>query len=176
MKTFRINYFSLYHHGDTSSDVTSCFPSCSHLGTADAQWSLFSSAQCSYVRIITETPLGAGVVLKTVFTAFSCVPPPLHLKASNVALKRDGPENWASYSSFFFIHIKIHKSFWVGRSPTDEQVTCRRGIPPSKNGLSVITKRYGIRHYILYKETQGRWGNCVRHVMHQGWIKPCRPS
>lgn len=76
VKTFRINYFSLYHHGDTSSDVTSCFPSCSHLGTADAQWSLFSSAQCSYVRIITETPLGAGVVLKTVFTAFSCVPPP----------------------------------------------------------------------------------------------------
>ena len=104
---------------------------------------------------MTETPLGAGVVLKTVFTAFSCAPP-LYLKASNVALKRDGPENWASYSSFF-IRIKIHKSFWVGRSPTDEQVTCRRGIPPSKNGLSVITKRYGLRYYILYKETQCRW-------------------
>ena len=162
MKTFRINYFSLYHHRDTSSDVTSCFPSCSHLGTADAQWSLFSTAQCSYVRIMTDRhTLGSrrcGSKNSLYCILLRPPPTPFTPKASTVALKRDGPENWASYSSFFFIHIKIHKSFWVGRSRIDEQVTCRRVIPPSKNGLSVITKRYGFRHYILYKETQGRWG------------------
>ena len=147
MTTFG-NYFSLHNHSNTSSDDTSCFAACRHLCTADALWSLLYSAQCSYVRIMTETPLGAGVVLKTVFTAFSCAPPPSHhLKASNVALKRDGPENWASYSSFFYTHKNTQ--VFLSRQKSDRRAS---DMPEGYSTFKEWTFRYykAVRASVLH--------------------------
>jgi hypothetical protein len=91
---------------------------------------LLSRALCSCFRITTQAPLGAGLGLETQSSLRS---PAFPSRQAMSLLKRDGPENWVSSSSFF-IHIKIHKSLGVDISLIDKQVTCRRGIPPSKNG------------------------------------------